>query len=98
MNRHGLNGNGAILLIVDSVVDNNSCLFSDPRNSVLFNQINYDHQKIINYISYEDKIDKSFDRETHCAGVLAGSSSSGSLLVDLYSVKLLFQNYLLLIL
>eukprot|EP00761_Pharyngomonas_kirbyi_P011439 gb/GECH01011464.1/.p1 GENE.gb/GECH01011464.1/~~gb/GECH01011464.1/.p1 ORF type:complete len:1288 (+),score=256.97 gb/GECH01011464.1/:1-3864(+) len=74
----GVTGKDQIVGIGDTGIDMNNCFFSDPNVPTPYNTTNFNHRKVVSYVTYADGYDEEDGHGTHVSGSVAGQTS-GSL-------------------
>lgn len=62
-------------------------MFSDSENEVIYDEINEEHRKIIDYTAYANEGDIDNGHGSHVCGIASGSSQSGS---NDYNISFIF--------
>jgi len=78
----GISGQGQVIGISDTGVDENSCFFDDPNGAVADSQVGGTYtadsskRKVVMYIAFQDGDDCNAGHGSHCAGSIAGNPGS----------------------
>ena len=72
----GLNGTGQVVAVSDTGLDGDNCYFHDEGQFIAFSdsgqEVNLNHRKLVQYVTYQDNSDTTSGHGTHVAGSIAG--------------------------
>ena len=70
----GLRGQGQVVAVSDTGLDADHCFFDDPTQDVPYDVVNWEHRKLVTYVTdMGDDDDEHDGHGTHVCGSVAGS-------------------------